>query len=69
MVLGADKGRATVVREKYDYVDKMYALLSDTRTYENLDNDPTAKYKKELVSILQRLEPSLFFCKTIYRLK
>ena len=30
MVLGADKGRATVVMEKSDYDNKMCAVLSDT---------------------------------------
>ena len=56
MVLGADKGRATVVMEKSDYDNKMCALLSDTKTYEKLGKDPTPRYKKELVNILQRLE-------------
>ena len=56
MVLGADKGRATVVMEKSDYDDKMCALLSDIETYEKLGKDHTPRYKKELVNILQRLE-------------
>ncbi|XP_072046530.1 uncharacterized protein [Amphiura filiformis] len=56
MVLGADKGRATVVMDKTEYQEKMDALLSDPKTYEKLDRDPTAKHKRELVSILQRLE-------------
>ena len=43
-------------KEKSEYDEKMCALLSDTKTYEKLDKDPTAKYKKELVNILQRLE-------------
>ena len=34
----------------------MCALLSDTKTYEKLEKDPTPRYKKELVNILQRLE-------------
>ena len=55
MVLGADKGRATVVLDKSEY-DKMQALLSDTKTYVKLDKDPTPKLKKELVSIPQGLE-------------
>ena len=56
MVLGADKGRATVVLDKSEYDNKMQALLSDTKTYVKLDKDPTPKLKKELVSILQGLE-------------
>ncbi|XP_072025198.1 uncharacterized protein [Amphiura filiformis] len=56
MVLGADKGRATVVMDKTEYQQKMSTLLSDSKTYEKLDRDPTPKHKRELVSILQRLE-------------
>ena len=56
MVLGADKGRATVVLDKSEYDNKMQALLSDTKTYVKLDKDPTPKLKKQLVSILQGLE-------------
>ncbi|XP_072048297.1 uncharacterized protein [Amphiura filiformis] len=56
MVLGADKGRATVVMDKTEYQQKMCALLSDSKTYEKLDRDPTPKHKRELVSILHRLE-------------
>ena len=43
MVLGADKGRATVVMEKSEYDEKMCALLSDSKTYEKVDKGPTAK--------------------------
>ena len=56
MVLGADKGRATVILDKSVYHEKMLSLLSDTKTYKKLDKDPTPKHKKELVSILHRLE-------------
>ncbi|XP_072046926.1 uncharacterized protein [Amphiura filiformis] len=37
-------------------IKKNVLLLSDSKTYEKLDKDPTAKHKRELVSILQRLE-------------
>ena len=56
MVLGVDKGKAMVVMEKYEYDEKSGALLSETKTYEKHDKDPTAKHNKELVTILLRLE-------------
>ena len=36
--------------------NKSLSLLSDAKTYEELDKDPTPKHKRELVSILHRLE-------------
>ena len=57
MVLGADKGRATVVMEKSEYDEKCVLFLVTLKLMKNwIDKDPTAKYKKELVTILQRLE-------------
>ena len=50
MVLPADKGKATVVMDKEDYEKKVKDMLSDERTYLKLDNDPTLKYRKKLVS-------------------
>ena len=56
MVLGADKGRATVVMDKVEYHEKMCTLLSDSKTYEKLTDNPTQKHKRELEKILKRLE-------------
>ena len=55
-ILGADKGRATVIMYTSEYEDKLAIMLSDTETYTKLDKDPTPKYKKRLVDILSRLE-------------
>ena len=52
MVLPADKGRVTVVMNKSDYLTKCRALLANEATYEKLKSNPTAKYKKELITIL-----------------
>ncbi|XP_072022763.1 uncharacterized protein [Amphiura filiformis] len=54
-ILPADKGKATVVMDSTDYDDKINVLLSDEKTYEKLTTDPTAKYKKELATILNKL--------------
>ncbi|XP_072019492.1 uncharacterized protein [Amphiura filiformis] len=56
-ILPADKGRLVVVLNTEDYQNKCEKLLSDTNTYKNLGTrDPTNKYKKELISVLQDLE-------------
>ena len=55
MILPADKGKATVVMDKKDYEKKVKDMLSDERTYLKLDNDPTLKYRKKLVSILDKM--------------
>ena len=52
-ILPADKGGATVLNTK-DYEDKMDLLLSDTNTYEKLNRDHTATYKRELIDIIRK---------------
>jgi len=54
-ILPADKGKATVVMDSVEYDDKIKVLLSDEKTYEKLSTDPTAKYKKDLMTIVTRL--------------
>ena len=56
-LLPADKGRLLVVLNTEDYHRKCEQLLSDSNTYKSLGKkDPISKYKKELVSVLQKLE-------------
>ncbi|XP_077497982.1 uncharacterized protein LOC144108679 [Amblyomma americanum] len=52
VILPADKGNATVVFDRTDYVRKMYALLEDTTTYAKLARDPTKKIESELQKLL-----------------
>ncbi|XP_072044077.1 uncharacterized protein [Amphiura filiformis] len=47
IIMGADKGRSTVVTEKDTYEEKVKNMLSDTRTYEKLKGDPTGSYKRK----------------------
>ena len=56
LVIGADKGKATVILDKDDYETKLQALLDDEKTYEKLDKDPTPKYKRKLVGMLSELK-------------
>ena len=56
IILPADKGRATVVLDKYDYEKKVHSMLGDTKTYEELQSDPTTRYKTKLVAILKAMK-------------
>ena len=51
----ADKGSAVVVMNKSDYVDNAHKLLSDTRYYEKLTNDPTDDITKEVTHAIAEL--------------
>ena len=39
-----------------EYEEKVKTMLGDEKTYEKLVVDPTGKYKRKLVGILQRLK-------------
>ena len=56
VILPADKGKATVILDKEEYMSKVKLTLSDTKTYETLKKDPTPTYKRQLVGILNRLK-------------
>ncbi|XP_077507345.1 uncharacterized protein LOC144116813 [Amblyomma americanum] len=48
VILPADKGNATVVLDKREYVNKMTGMLEDERTYLPLNRDPTSKVQRDL---------------------
>ena len=48
MVLPADKGKAALIMDTDDYVDKIRTILSDERVYKKLKRDPTHGYKDSL---------------------
>jgi len=56
MILPADKGRATVILDKFEYGEKVRQMLSDEKTYEKLKKDPTPIYKNKLVAILSKFK-------------
>ncbi|XP_072039537.1 uncharacterized protein [Amphiura filiformis] len=66
--MGTDKGRSTVVIDKKDYEEKVHEMLKDDKTYETLKNDPTAKYKRKLITILTRLQKEKKINDAQYRL-
>ena len=56
IILPADKGKATCVLDVSTYEEKVSSMLADKKTYAELPKDPTAKYKRQLISILSRLK-------------
>ena len=56
IILPADKGKSTVILDKNEYEEKVNNMLADKKTYEELPDDPTPKYKRKLVSILTNLK-------------
>ena len=52
MILPADKGKVTVIMDTAEDEEKVKEMLSDEKMYEVLIKDPTAAYKRKLVSIL-----------------
>jgi hypothetical protein len=56
IILPADKGKSTVVLDKDKYEAQVTTMLGDKKTYEQLPDDPTPKYKRKLVAILSGLK-------------
>jgi hypothetical protein len=56
LILPADKGCATVILDKSEYVAKMDALVKDEKTYTQLSKDPTQKYRNKLIKELRSLK-------------
>ncbi|KAI8490958.1 hypothetical protein Bbelb_313770 [Branchiostoma belcheri] len=57
VILPADKGRCVVILNREDYQQKCQELLNDDKTYIKLGKkDPTTKYKKQLISVLQQIK-------------
>ncbi|XP_072033096.1 uncharacterized protein [Amphiura filiformis] len=67
IILPADKGKSTVVLDRVDYDEKVNTMLGDKKTYEELPNDPTAKYKRKLVSALSKLKKEGKITETKYK--
>ena len=55
LCLPPDKGRGVVILDRQEYNKKVAQMLEDKVTYEKLPSDPTAKFKRNLVSLLTKL--------------
>ena len=56
IILPADNGKATVIMDMEEYQKKVKDMLGDEKTYTKLNSDPTPKYRKNLLSILDRIK-------------
>ena len=55
LILTADKGVALVVIDKQEYIKKAEDLLQES-SYKKITDDPTAKLKNKLISILKKIK-------------
>lgn len=56
VIAQADKGKALVVMDKSDYINKMETKLNDPNTYEKLKDDPTNDIKEALSQQLRSIK-------------
>ena len=66
IVLTVDKGVALVVMNREDYEKKAEDLLSQT-TYNNINNDPTTRYKNKLIKLLKTIKTQEGICEALYK--
>ena len=66
IVLTVDKGLALVVMNKEDCEKKAEELLSQT-TYNNINNDPTTRYKNKLISLLKTIKTQGGISEALYK--
>ena len=66
-ILPADKGRATVILDTSEYVQKVTTMLSDKKTYEVLKKDPTAKIKKAFIDTILPWKKEETISKKLYK--
>ena len=63
----ADKGRAVVILDRSDYLNKMNEILNDFKTFKQLDEDPTIKKEDQLQRKLIKLKNSGFLTENEYK--
>jgi hypothetical protein len=63
----ADKGRAVVILDKLDYINKMELILNDSKTFKQLDDDPTISREDKLQKKLLNLKNSGFLTEEEYK--
>jgi hypothetical protein len=66
MIVPADKGCATVVINRNDYMEKVRTHLDDRTTYTELDEDKSNDLRKTLNAYLKKLFDSKLFTKNEY---
>ena len=61
VILRSDKGCATVILDRREYVKKLYPLINDTSKFKKLPFDPTILKEGQLQRFLRTLENKGFF--------
>ena len=51
----ADKGSATVIMSRENYINKVRSHLDDKDHYLKLDNDPTQRFSREIKEVLIKM--------------
>jgi hypothetical protein len=54
----ADKGSATVVLNRIDYLKEGHRQLSDTKAYRVLESDPTEQFRREINNVIEEMYQS-----------
>ena len=68
LILPADKGRATVVMARDDYLNKMNAMLSDDKMYQPVEKDPTPPLERKMNALLLQLKKKGSIAQNLYNL-
>ena len=53
LILPTDKGKAAVIMDKDEYMEKIKVMLSDEKVYKKLKKDPAHGYTEKLVASSQ----------------
>ena len=67
LIVGADKGNATVVMNQKEYSEKMTNMMSDETTYKKVNKDNTGKIKRILTEKLMKLKNDNKITESQYR--
>ena len=67
VILTTDKSVVLVVMDKPEYTSKAHVLLEDEKTYQDIKNDPTNKYKKRLINLLKQIKAEGGINDTLYK--
>ena len=54
-----DKGGATVILNRQDYISEAFRQLEQPNYYSTLNTDPTQQYRKELLQLIRTFDPDL----------
>ena len=56
VVTPADKGKALVIMDKDEYINRMKVKFSDQTTYQMIEKDPTQEIKENIIEQLKSLK-------------